>query len=255
MHPSQSIFNMKHLLAAFIFFTRLPFWRLGNVSIEYFKRVVDYWPVVGYLTGGIMAAVLYLSAQVFPVSVAVLFAILSRVLITGALHEDGLADFCDGFGGGTNRERILAIMKDSYIGTYGVLGLILYFLLFYTTLNHLPYLLVCAVLFCGDIWSKFCASQVVNLLPYARKEEDSKNKVIYERMNKQQLLISLVIAILPSLLLLKIKYWIALLIPAIVVYLLILLMKRKIQGYTGDCCGALFLFAELSYYLTILALY
>ena len=253
-HLSQSISEMKQLLAAFIFFTRLPFWRLGNVPVEYFKRVVDFWPIVGYLTGAIMAAVLYLSAQIFPLSVAVLLAILSRLLVTGALHEDGLADFCDGFGGGTDREHILMIMKDSHIGTYGVLGLIIYFLLFFSVINHLPYLLACAVLFCGDIWAKFCASQVVNLLPYARNVENAKNKVIYDKMNIQQLLISFVVALLPSLILLPMRYWIALIVPAFVSYLLIIFMKRKIQGYTGDCCGALFLCSELSFYLMILAL-
>lgn len=245
---------MKQLLAAFIFFTRLPFWRLGDVPAAYFKRVVDYWPLVGYLTGGMMALVLYAASFIFPVPIAVLLAMLSRLLITGALHEDGLADFCDGFGGGTDRERILFIMKDSHIGTYGVLGLIFYFMLFFQTICALSIPFVCAVLFCGDIWSKFCASQVVNVLPYARKEEEAKNKVIYDKMNVRQFVFGLFVAILPSLLFLPAKYWIALIVPAIIVSLLILLMKRKIQGYTGDCCGTLFLCAELSFYITILAL-
>ena len=65
---------------------------------------------------------------------------LSRILLTGALHEDGLADFCDGFGGGTTRERILSIMKDSHIGTYGVIGLICYLGMFYLLIYRLPML-------------------------------------------------------------------------------------------------------------------
>lgn len=115
-----------NILAAFIFFTRLPFWRIREVPAECFKHVVPYWPLSGWLTGGIMAGVLWLSAQILPFSVAVLLALAARLLITGALHEDGLADFFDGFGGGTNRERILSIMKDSHIGSYGVIGLIFY---------------------------------------------------------------------------------------------------------------------------------
>lgn len=63
---------------------------------------------------------------------------ITRLLITGCLHEDGLADFFDGFGGGTSRERILAIMKDSHIGSYGVIGLIFYFGLFYLLVSSLP---------------------------------------------------------------------------------------------------------------------
>lgn len=78
-----------------------------------------------------MVGVLWVTAQVLPVSIAWLLAILSRLLITGCLHEDGLADFFDGFGGGTTKERTLAIMKDSQIGSYGVIGLIGYFLLLF----------------------------------------------------------------------------------------------------------------------------
>ena len=114
------------LLAAFIFFTRLPFWKIRQVPADCFKHVVPYWPLVGWLTGGIMAVSLWLAAQVLPLQVAWLVAIGMRMLATGCLHEDGLADFCDGFGGGTNRQQTLTIMEDSHIGTYGVIGLIGY---------------------------------------------------------------------------------------------------------------------------------
>ena len=113
--------------ASLIFFTRLPFWRLHQPPKECYQSVVEHWPLVGWLTGGVMAATLYFSSMVLPYTVAVILAIAARLLLTGALHEDGLADFFDGFGGGGNdRQRILDIMKDSHIGTYGVLGLILY---------------------------------------------------------------------------------------------------------------------------------
>ena len=81
---------------------------------------------MGWLTGGVLAATIWFGSMVMPYCLAILSAIVVRILITGALHEDGLADFLDGFGGGgKDRERILAIMKDSHIGTYGVLGLFL----------------------------------------------------------------------------------------------------------------------------------
>ena len=111
--------------AALIFFTRLPFWRLYQPPKESYRAVVEYWPLTGWLTGGLMAVTLWVGSLYLPYILAVLMAIIVRLLVTGALHEDGLADFCDGFGGGgSDRERILAIMKDSHIGTYGVLGLI-----------------------------------------------------------------------------------------------------------------------------------
>ncbi|MBQ2585605.1 MAG: adenosylcobinamide-GDP ribazoletransferase, partial [Bacteroidaceae bacterium] len=126
---------LYRILAALGFFTRLPFWRIANVPKEYFERVVPLWPLAGWLTGGVMALVFWLCSYILPLNLCLIAAILSRVLLTGALHEDGFADFCDGFGGGGTRERTLQIMKDSHIGTYGVLGLILYYLSLYTVLN------------------------------------------------------------------------------------------------------------------------
>lgn len=239
------------LLAALIFFTRLPFWRMANVPPVYFKRVVDYWPFVGWLTGGIMAGTLWITAQYLPVGVAVLLSLLVRLLATGALHEDGLADFCDGFGGGTSREKILAIMKDSHIGTYGVAGLIFYFGLLWNLLTTLPVPLACAAVLSGDAWSKFCASQIINTLPYARKEEESKAKVVYDQMNKSTLLLVFSGGALPMLLFLDTNYWWAALAPILVFMVLLSLMRKRLQGYTGDCCGAVFLLCELSFYLTI----
>ena len=83
-------------------------------------------------------------------------ALAARLLVTGALHEDGLADFCDGFGGGTSRDKILSIMKDSHIGTYGVLGLLFYYGLMWNILTTLSVPLACAAILSGDAWSKLC---------------------------------------------------------------------------------------------------
>jgi adenosylcobinamide-GDP ribazoletransferase len=240
---------MKHLLAALIFFTRLPLWRIVEVPTVYFKRVVDYWSVVGWLTGGVMAAVLWLAAQVLPMSAAVILALLSRLLITGALHEDGLADFCDGFGGGTTRERIMEIMKDSHIGTYGVLGLILYYALVFALLSSLTAAQACAVVFTGDIWSKFCASHIINFLPYARREQEAKAKVIYDKLSPAVLIITFITSALPVAALMPGMTRAAALAPVVTIALLITLMHKRLQGYTGDCCGASFLLCELSYYL------
>ena len=241
-----------NLLAAFIFFTRLPFWRLKEVPSECFKHVVPYWPWVGWLTGGLMAIVLGLGSQVMPVSLAWILAIVTRLLVTGALHEDGLADFFDGFGGGTTRERTLTIMKDSHIGTYGVIGLIVYFLLM-LELRHLPIPVLCTLVVCGDCWGKLCASQLINFLPYARKEEDSKAKVIYNRMSGKELFFCIAGGVLP-LLLLPSYLWVALIAPCLVLAFLIRMMKRRLQGYTGDCCGATFLMCEMAFYLSALIL-
>lgn len=243
------------LLASLIFFTRLPFWKIANVPPVYFKRVVDYWPFVGWLTGGIMAGTLWITAEFLPVQIAVLMALAARLLATGALHEDGLADFCDGFGGGTSRDKILSIMKDSHIGTYGVLGLLFYYGLMWNILTTLSVPLACAAILSGDAWSKFCAAQIINTLPYARKEEESKAKVIYDRMSPGILLSAFMAGTLPMFLLLDKGYWWAAIAPAMMFILLMSLMRRRLQGYTGDCCGATFLLCEFSFYLTINLIY
>ena len=214
---------MLRILAAFIFFTRLPFWRLAEVPSEYFKNVVSRWALVGWLTAGLSVIV--------------------------------LADFFDGFGGGTSRERILSIMKDSHIGSYGVIGLILYFALLYTLLSSLPLTLAGSAILAGDPFSKGVAGMIINRLPYARKEEEAKNKTVYSRMTTSEYTCCLFSALIPMFWLPEPVYLLAGLLPVLVFYFLTSLMKKKIQGYTGDCCGATFLLCELSFYLGIAVIY
>lgn len=245
---------MKNIAAAFVFFTRLPFWRLKafQVPAEYFSRVINYWAVAGWLTAGIMASVLWLSSQILPYSIAIVCALLSRLFVTGALHEDGLADFLDGFGGGGNdKERILAIMKDSHIGTYGVIGLILYFLTFYLLLSSLPVSVACLIILTADPFCKLISSQITRFLGYARTAETSKSKTVYEKISGKSFLVSCFFGLLPLLLIHDVKYLLAITFPLITFMGLILFMKKKINGYTGDCCGAMFLLCELSFYIGI----
>lgn len=246
---------MKQVLAAFIFFTRLPFWRFAEIPGEYFKRVVPYWPLTGWLTAGCSVFVLLSAALILPLGIALLLAMLTRLLITGCLHEDGLADFLDGFGGGTSRERILAIMKDSHIGTYGVIGLILYFAMYYTLLHSLPLSYIACAILVGDPFAKSVSSMIINRLPYARIEEEAKIKAIYTPMNGKEYVFAILFGLLPLFGLPNIQLMGAIILPIICWFLLTLLMKKKIQGYTGDCCGALFLFCELSFYLAFAIIY
>ena len=238
--------------AAFIFFTRLPFWRLHQPPKECYNTVVEHWPLTGWLTGGIMAATLWLCAQALPYYIAVLIAIVMRLLVTGALHEDGLADFFDGFGGGNNRQRILDIMKDSHIGTYGVISLIFYFLLLFFCLSSMPPNMAALAILAADPYAKMLTSQLVTMMPYARREEEAKAKVVYRKISVVSGISLAFQGLLP--LGLFIYYtgmaWQTLIfIPALVMYFLYLLIWRKIHGYTGDCCGAVCLLVELSVYL------
>lgn len=240
---------MKKLFAAIGFFTRIPVWRITEIPVENYKRVVDLWTVAGWITGGITALVLWGALHVLPPFAAVVTAFAARLLLTGGLHEDGLADFIDGTGGGTSRDRILEIMKDSRIGSYGVLGLIFYFLLLVSCVASLPTEIAPLIVFAADPWSKFCGSFLINTLPYARKQEEAKNKLIYDRMSLSAFVICFIAGVLPSILL-PIPYWLALSLPLLIAALMILYLRYKIKGYTGDCCGATALLCELSFYFS-----
>ena len=243
--------------AALIFFTRLPFWRLHQPPKACYETVVEHWPLVGWLTGGVMAATLYGASMVLPYQVAVLVAIVMRLLLTGALHEDGLADFLDGFGGGgNNRQRILDIMKDSHIGTYGVIGLILYLLLLFFCLSSMSPEMAALAILAADPYAKMLTAQLVSMLPYARQEEEAKAKVIYRKINLASGISLAVQGLLPIGLFVwyvGVAWETLIFIPALVMYFLYLLIWRRLHGYTGDCCGAVCLMVELSVYLTLIA--
>ncbi|MBE6271792.1 MAG: adenosylcobinamide-GDP ribazoletransferase [Prevotella ruminicola] len=241
--------------AALIFFTRLPFWRLHQPPQECYATVVEHWPLAGWFTGGAMAATLYFGSWYLPYSIAVLLAIVVRLLITGALHEDGLADFLDGFGGGgSDRSRILSIMKDSHIGTYGVIGLILYELLLAAALLAMPVELAALTILAADPYSKMVTSQLVTMMPYARNEAEAKNRTVYRKMSWQAGVSLAIQGLLPMGLYLwytGMRWDLIIFIPALVMYGLYMLIWRKIHGYTGDCCGAVCLLVELTVYLVV----
>lgn len=208
--------------------------------------------------GGAMAAILYFGSMVLPYLVVVIAAMAVRLLMTGALHEDGLADFMDGFGGGgRDRQRILDIMKDSRIGTYGVLGLVFYELLLGTTLYSLTPELAALVVFAADPYSKMVTSQLILMLPYARKEEEAKSKTVYRKMEWKAGVSLAVQGLLPMavfLYLTRLPWTMIIFMPCLVMYFLYLLIRQRLQGYTGDCCGAVCLLVELTVYLVVCSL-
>ena len=202
-----------------------------------------------------MAAVIWFGSMFLPYLVAIILAILTRLLITGALHEDGLADFFDGFGGGgTDRQRILDIMKDSRIGTYGVIALILYFLLLFFSLSTLTPFHAALTVIAADPYAKMLSAQLIQMMPYARTEETAKNRTVYRKFNVRAGISLAIQGLLPTGIYIyylydKIDWQILIFLPALVLYFIYLLIWRRLKGYTGDCCGAVFLLTELSFYL------
>lgn len=245
-----------------MFFTRLPWWRIRQVDSACFRHAAHYWPFAGWVTGTGMALAFWLSSLVLPVSVSVIVAIAVRLLLTGALHEDGLADCCDGLGGGRERARVLDIMKDSHIGSYGVIGLIVCFMGMHQLVVHLAgtagdNLAVALVIALTDVWCKCCASLLVGQLPYARKETEAKAGVVYNPLDAGAHALRLCLSVLPFLALCVWKgvvpHPLAFAAPLLTEVLWACYLKRRIQGYTGDCCGAAFALCEVSMYLCVAA--
>lgn len=243
---------IKSFLAALMMFTRLPLWRFVQVDKKYYTHILLYWPLVGFLTGLITWGILFLASFVLPPAVACILAVIGRLLLTGALHEDGLADFLDGFGGGQDKDRILRIMKDSYIGSYGTIGLIVYFLLYASLLYSLaPCTLSCLGIIVGaDVFSKLLSAIMINTLPYARTEETSKTKLLYRKIRGIEFTLmfvfcTVIVGLLPGFP----EILGGMLLALLTVFCLRLYLNYKIGGYTGDCCGAVFLLTELAFYL------
>lgn len=147
-------------------------------------------------------------------------------------------------------------MKDSRIGTYGVLGIVFYIALLAAALYSMPPKIAAFTILAADPYAKMIAGQIIMMMPYARTEEESKAKTVYRRMNVTASLSLAAQGLLPLAAYIYIMYvhidWQLLVFtPCIVMYFLYLMIWNKLKGYTGDCCGALFLLVELSIYITV----
>jgi len=122
-------YEIQVFFTALMFYTRIPCPAWVNHDEEFLNKATRYFPLIGWIVGGLAALTFYGSSFIFSKEVSILFSFAISVLITGAFHEDGFADVCDGFGGGWTKEKILDIMKDSRVGAYGAIGIVLLFLL------------------------------------------------------------------------------------------------------------------------------
>ncbi len=260
--------HLKLFLLALSFYTRLPGMAevsqaVGNrcdrlphpQSLDYkqLPQATVYLPLIGWLVGGITALSFCLADLVWPQTTAVILALISGILLTGALHEDGFADVCDGFGGGMDKQRILDIMKDSHIGVYGVLGLLLMLLLKISLLVAMPASAVPLALLSGHSISRLSPLLLMQRYDYARKQHSKASGAVY-KADFQELAFAAVIALLP-LLLLPILSVLAIIPVLLATLLLGRYFYRHIGGYTGDCLGASQQIAETVFYLSVSALW
>ncbi|CAL1520723.1 adenosylcobinamide-GDP ribazoletransferase [Chitinophaga sp. MM2321] len=242
------------LLTAIMFYTRLPVPVSTPYSPDMLNKATRYLPLVGWITGAFMIAVLYVFGGIAPRIVSVLLCIIMSVWVTGAFHEDGFADMCDGFGGGWTKERILDIMKDSRIGTYGMLGLLLLMALKLTSLLSLPINKVMLAVIAAQPLSRFMAVTIIYTHIYVRENEDSKSKPVSKGISLPDLLLAGCFGLLPFVLVMIYlqNYTLLLIIPALLLarWYMARLMRKWIGGYTGDCLGAVQQISETVIYLS-----
>lgn len=250
--------ELRLFFTALQFFTRVPVPRWVGFAPEWLNHCTRYYPLVGVLVGGAGALVYVLAAQVWPVAVAVLLSTALTVYLTGAFHEDGFADVCDGFGGGLTRERVFEIMKDSRIGAYGTVGILLLLAIKCAALAGLPgTAAVAGALLAGHTVSRLCSAALIRYMDYAK--EEGKAKPLGHRMSAREFIIAAATALA--------AVWVVgvsgglpwralgagLLLAALAAAWLARLFARRVGGYTGDCLGAVQQLSEAGFYLGALA--
>jgi adenosylcobinamide-GDP ribazoletransferase len=256
---------VRHFLLALQFFTRIPVTgRLADwvgFSPAMLRASAAHFPGVGWIVGGLTAAMLWCLLLALPpvpaaTWVAAMASTVFGVLLTGAFHEDGLADLADGLGGSMDRSRALEIMKDSRIGSYGAIALVLAVLAKVALLSMLAQVdawLAVVALFAAHVTSRTVPLFVIRTLPHVGDTPQSKSKPLAESIGNAglaagllwwALAMALVVWLLPA------APW-----PQAVLGALIglawmwRLLQRRLQGFTGDGLGATQQVCEVLYYL------
>lgn len=238
------------IAVALQFLTRLPV-RLRHWDDAWLNACVRHFPLVGALVGAVAALALWVGSALSP-WFAALFALTASALLTGAFHEDGLADSFDALGGAVSRERALAIMKDSRIGSYGALALVLVTLLRAAALAELARRdLQAAMLGLVAVHALARLAPVALMvgLRYAGDAEHAKAKPLALQVAPRQLLVAALWALLAWLLCPQPLLWPVL---AAVALGMALWLRRRLGGYTGDTLGATEQVAEVALLLALL---
>ncbi|BBF93771.1 adenosylcobinamide-GDP ribazoletransferase [Blastochloris tepida] len=240
----------RALLGAVIYFTRIPLPPLPPFADDDWRRATSYWPLIGVGVGLVAAAIYALASLALPAGVAAGLALASGVVLTGAQHEDGFIDVCDGFGGAT-RERMLDIMRDSRIGAFGAIGLVLLVGLKWQALAALPADVAAVALIAAHAFSRGLGAMVMAVLSYARTDA-SRARPMVSDLKGDRLVLVVGLAIVPLILLPA-----AAILPAFAAGALawtgcVATFNSRLGGYTGDCLGATQQVTELAILLAVL---
>lgn len=248
-------YQLELFFTALGFFTRLPVPAWVPWSPERLNHAARYFPLVGWVVGAIGALSYLAFVLVLPPSLAVILSMAVTIRCTGAFHEDGWADSCDGLGGGWEKAQVLTIMKDSRIGSYGAIGVVLMLLAKVAALYELgadSEVMVAIAIFVAHPLSRLASTSLIHLLPYVREDESAKSKPLARRMNGAELLIAASFGLLPLLLLGPLEALCVIVAALLVTVWAARMFVRRLGGYTGDLLGATQQATELACYLGIL---
>jgi len=245
--------ELEYFFGAIRFFTRLPVPAWVGHSAAALNRSARYFPAVGLIVGGIGALVYLAALQLWPQPVAVLLSMAATIYATGAFHEDGLADTVDGLGGGWDKLRILEIMKDSRVGSYGVIAMVLALLGKFALLSALDTKLLPVVLIAGHALSRFCSTVLLATMDYVREDLLAKAKPLATRLTAGEMLVALAFVLLSLAFLPIPKVATGVVLALLATFWLAAKFRRWLGGYTGDCLGATQQLSELAFYLGLLA--
>lgn len=241
--------EIRIFFTAIMFLTRLRVPRTTDDSPEYLQQAPRYFPVVGWIVGAISALSYLVFARSVSVDAGVLASMIAGVLVTGAFHEDGFADVCDGFGGGWTREKILEIMKDSRIGVYGAIGLVFILGSKYILLKGLAPFEPALAMIAAHSLSRLMPVLVMQVSDYAGGFDRSKSGAMTgRRLSAGGILMACLLALAPFCFL-PLPFLLVILPVFYASFELRRYFSRWIGGYTGDCLGAIQQVSEIIIYL------
>ncbi|PWD98415.1 adenosylcobinamide-GDP ribazoletransferase [Marinilabilia rubra] len=230
--------ELNILFSSILYFTRLslPF------KVEYRKEnqqlALTWFPLVGAIVGGLAALVFWLMSLYLPHTVAVIVSLGASVLVTGAFHEDGFADVCDAFGGGYSKDQRLKIMKDSRVGAYALIGVVILFALKIALLIEIQPLWIPVILITSHVLSRWSTLIISMGWNYARPTEESKSRDTSHPISWVRFFGATGLGLLPFLLF--DSWWVLVTIPVVTLFSWLAgsWFQKRIGGYTGDCLGS-----------------
>ncbi|MFT7053778.1 MAG: adenosylcobinamide-GDP ribazoletransferase [Psychromonas sp.] len=252
-------FNL--FLLALSFFSRIPTPKIMIYSPRLLNQANRYFSLVGLLLALLQGGFFLIFIQILPASISLILMLAAGLVLTGAFHEDGLADMADGIGGGLNIKQRLSIMKDSRVGTYGVVTLVTILALKYLLLlelaqrgylstdNHL-FFIACLTL--GFSLSRAVAASLIINTAYVSEQNSSKSTTLASEQKPLELFVLMAVALLPA--------WYFSFYEILSMILLVFIFRQlfrawlinKIGGITGDCLGAAQQIAEVIIYIVLL---